>query len=83
MNEKVSLSVLKDSHHIWRGRLSDIESAEWLICKTNAIINRAASNKERKNLWENYLRLSHHVRNSSMHMFIKAFLHQRMIPLIP
>ncbi|EOY8363142.1 hypothetical protein AIT68_004737 [Salmonella enterica subsp. salamae] len=36
--EKVTLTVFKESPHIWRGGLTDVELANWLISKTNAIL---------------------------------------------
>ncbi|HDY3879303.1 TPA: hypothetical protein RPD87_004303 [Salmonella enterica] len=38
MNEKVTLTVFKDSPHIWAGGLSDTDLANWLISKANAIL---------------------------------------------
>lgn len=38
MNEKVTLTVFKDSPHIWAGGLSDTALADWLMSKANAIL---------------------------------------------
>lgn len=48
MNEKVTLNVFKDSPHIWRGGLTDVELAVWLVAKANALLYRNRAKKERQ-----------------------------------
>jgi hypothetical protein len=55
MSEKVTLSVHKNSPHIWAGGLESEELANWLIGKANAI--RYAIKRER-DIREYQLRLS-------------------------
>lgn len=48
MNEKVTLNVFKDSPHIWRGGLTDVELAVWLVAKANALLYKNRAKKERQ-----------------------------------
>lgn len=47
-NKKLTLSVYENSPHIWRGGLSDVELAEWLIHKANALLWRLSAREQRK-----------------------------------
>ncbi|EEU1352404.1 hypothetical protein E5D34_004896 [Escherichia coli] len=42
-DKKLTLSVYENSPHIWRGGLSDVELAEWLIHKANALLWRLSA----------------------------------------
>ncbi|ENO7114205.1 hypothetical protein ACBZ58_005243, partial [Escherichia coli] len=47
-DKKLTLSVYENSPHIWRGGLSDVELAEWLIHKANALLWRLSAREQRK-----------------------------------
>ena len=47
MNDKVTLTVYKNSPHIWSGGLEGEDLAKWLIGKANAIRYLARSQQER------------------------------------
>lgn len=46
-DKKLTLNVYENSPHIWRGGLSDVELAEWLIHKANALFWRLSARKRR------------------------------------
>ncbi|EFZ58176.1 hypothetical protein ECLT68_2712 [Escherichia coli LT-68] len=47
-DKKLTLSVYENSPHIWRGGLSDVELAEWLMHKANALLWRLSVREQRK-----------------------------------
>lgn len=47
-DKKLTLNVYENSPHIWRGGLSDVELAEWLIHKANALLWRLSVREQRK-----------------------------------
>lgn len=48
MSEKITLTVFKDSPHIWAGGLKDHELALWLIAKGNMLLGLEERERERK-----------------------------------
>lgn len=47
MSEKITLTVFKDSPHIWAGGLEDQELALWLIAKGNMLLGLQERERER------------------------------------